>query len=115
MNRQLAVSMIMTLAVCAGHAQETLSGSWEGETRNGASLVLTLKVEGTSLTGTLVRSRQRATLSDGAASKNTFTFKATLNGQTEAFSGEATGNEIKIWMDRQGASDAIVLRRAKRK
>jgi hypothetical protein len=38
-----------------------------------------------------------------------------LNDQPEGFSGELTGDEIKIWMDRQGAASAIVLRRAKGK
>jgi hypothetical protein len=67
------------------------------------------------LTGALVRNGQSATLSDGKASRNTFSFKATVNEQTEGFSGELEGDEIKIWMDRQGPSNAIVLRRAKRK
>jgi hypothetical protein len=45
--------------------------------------------------------------------RNTFTFKATLSGQGEGFSGELTGGEIKIWLDRQGAERAIMLNRAK--
>lgn len=115
MNRYLAVGVIITMFACVVQAQDTLSGTWEGETRNGASIVLNLEAKGTALTGTLVRSGQSATLSDGTVSKNTFTFKATLNDQPEGFSGELTGDEIKIWMDRQGASNAIVLRRVKRK
>lgn len=115
MNRYLTVGVILTLFACVIQAQEKLSGTWEGETGNGASVVLTLKVKGTVLTGTLVRSGQHSTLSDGQVSKNKFTFKATLNDRTEGFSGEVTGDEIKVWMDREGASDAIVLRRAKRK
>lgn len=115
MSRYLAIGVILTMFACHVQAQETLSGTWEGETRAGASIVLTLQVKGTVLTGTLVRDGQSATLSEGKVSKNTFTFKATLNDQTEGFSGELTGDEIKIWLDRQGASNAIVLRRAKGK
>jgi len=48
-------------------------------------------------------------------SKNSFTFKAVVNDQTEGFSGEFAGDEIKIWLERQGTSSAIALRRATRK
>lgn len=99
MNKYLAVGVIITMFACVVRAQDTLSGTWEGETPNRASIVLNLEAKGTVLTGTLVRSGQRATLSDGTVSKNKFTFKATLNEQPEGFSGELTGDEIKIWMD----------------
>lgn len=115
MNRSLALGVIILMFACIVQAQDTLNGTWEGETRNGASIVLNLEAKGTVLTGTLVRSGQSATLSDGKVSKNRFTFKATLNDQLEGFSGELTGDEIKIWMDRQGASNAIALHRVKRK
>lgn len=46
-------------------------------------------------------------------SKNTFTFKATLNDQTEAFTGELDGDQITIWLDRQGRPNAAVLKRVK--
>ena len=77
--------------------------------------MLTLAVKGTVLTGTLVRGEERMTLSDGKATKTTFTFKATLNDQAEAFSGELAGDELKVWLDRQGPATAIVLRRVKGK
>ena len=115
MNKSLALGIIFTMFACIVQAQDMLSGTWEGETRNGASIVLNLEAKGTVLTGTLVRSGQSTALSDGKVSKNKFTFKATLNDQPEGFSGEQTGNEIKIWIDRQGASNAIVLHRMKRK
>lgn len=115
MTRCIAVAAIMMTFACIVQAEDPLSGSWEGETRGGASIVLTLAVRGTVLTGTLVRSGQSATLSDGKVSENRFTFRATLSDQTEGFSGELAGDEITIWLDRQGPSTAIVLRRAKRK
>lgn len=111
MNRHLSVVVIITTFACGVHAQATLSGTWEGETDNGASIALTLTAKGTALTGTLVRNGERATLSDGKVSKSTFTFKATVNAQSEAFSGELMRDEIKLWLDRQGPAAAIVLRR----
>ncbi len=115
MSRYIAVAAIMMTFAGAVQAQDKLGGTWEGETRNGSAIVLTLAVKGTVLTGTLVRNGQSATLADGKVSKNTFTFKATLNDQAEGFSGELAGDDIKLWMDRQGAANAIVLRRAKAK
>jgi hypothetical protein len=41
-------------------------------------------------------------------SKNAFTFTATLNEQTETFTGELAGDEIKVWLDRQGREMAAV-------
>ena len=114
MNRYLAIGVIITTFACGVHAQATLTGTWEGETRTGASIVLTLETKGTVLTGTLVRAGQSATLADGTVLENKFIFKATVNGQAENFSGELTDDEIRIWLDRQGASSAIVLRRVKR-
>jgi hypothetical protein len=114
MKRCVTVAIMMTLA-CVLQAQGTLSGTWEGETRSGSSIVLTLAVKGAVLTGTMVRNGESTALSEGQVAKNKFTFKATLNDQAEAFSGELAGDEIKIWMDRQGAERAIVLRRAKGK
>jgi hypothetical protein len=94
-------------------AQATLTGKWQGETPNGAVLVLELEEKGTALSGTLARNGVSTTLSEGKVSKNRFTFKATLNEETEGFSGELSDNQIKIWLDRQGAEAAIVLKRVK--
>jgi len=65
------------------------------------------------LTGTLTRNGQAAAIADGKVSKNTFTFKAILNGQTAGFTGEIDGDRIKLWMDRQGAEKPAVLKRIK--
>jgi hypothetical protein len=75
---------------------------------------LDLKVKGTTLTGTLTRNGQSAPLSDGKVSRDSFTFKARLNDQMEGFSGEYAGDQLKIWLDRQGRESAIVLTRVKR-
>ena len=72
---------------------------------------LTVKEE--TLTGTLTRDGQSSPLSDGKVTKNTFSFKATLNEKAEALSGELKGDEIHIWLDRQGPAKAVVLSRVK--
>jgi hypothetical protein len=46
-------------------------------------------------------------------SKHTITFKATLNEKSESFTAEVDGDQMKIWLDRQGAERAIVLKRVK--
>lgn len=114
MTRRISFgAIVFSLAAIIAQAQSGLSGKWEGETRNGTAIVLTLVVKDTVLTGTLARDEETATLAEGKVSKNTFTFKATLGGQVEGFSGELAGAEIKIWLDRQGAERAIMLHRVK--
>lgn len=105
-------AILLTCSLVA-HAQATLTGKWQGETRGGAAIVLDLVVKETALTGTLTRDGVSSPLTDGKVSKNTFTFKATLGDQTEALSGELADNEIKVWLDRQGPETAIVLKRVK--
>lgn len=107
-----AAGIVLTCALI-GQAQGTLTGKWQGETANGASILLDLTVKGTSLTGTMTRNGQPIPLTDGQVSKNTFTFKAKVSDEAEGFSGEVTGDELKVWLDRQGASRAIVLKRVK--
>jgi len=46
-------------------------------------------------------------------SKDTFTFKAMLDDQTEGFTGEVAGDEITVWLDRQDPSRAAVVKRVK--
>ena len=115
MNRPVAAAAILTTFAFVLQAQGPLNGTWEGETRGGSSIVLTLAVNDAVLTGTLVRNGQSTTISDGKVSGNTFTFTAILNDQKEALSGELAGEDLRIWLDRQGSSTAIVLRRAKTK
>ena len=115
MHKWITAATVTILLASAAQAQEKLNGTWEGETKSGTSIVLTLAVKDTALTGTLVRAGQSASLSNGKVSKNTFTFTATINDQTEGFSGVLAGDEIRIWLDRQGPSSAIVLRRARQK
>ena len=111
--RSAVVAAVVLSCAIATYAQSGLTGKWQGETSNGTPLTLDLAVEGAALTGTFTRQGVSTPLLEGKVSKHTFTFKAKINDQTEGFSGELTGDELKVWLDRQGASRAAVLRRVK--
>jgi hypothetical protein len=114
MNR-IPTGTLMALALATVvHAEAALTGKWQGETPNGAEIILDLSATETALTGTLTRNGQPATIHDGKVSKNTFTFKATLNDQAEGFTGQLDGDEMKVWLDRQGPERAAVLKRIKK-
>jgi hypothetical protein len=114
MKRILTGGLIVLLLVATGvHAQATLTGKWQGTTPNGAVLVLDLTATETAVTGTLTRNDETVKITDGKVSKNKFTFAATLNDQKEAFTGDLAGDEITVWLDRQGAEKAILLKRVK--
>jgi hypothetical protein len=108
----LSAVVVLTCAVVV-QAQNTLTGRWEGKTPNGFSVVLDVVATDSSLTGTLTRNGEPAAIGDGKVTKNTFSFTVTLNGQTDGMTGEITGDEVKIWMDRQGRERAMTLMRSK--
>ena len=105
-------ALLLACAVVAG-AQSPLNGTWQGATDGGASILLDLTVKGDTLTGTLTRDGASSPLSEGKVTKNTFSFKATLNEKTEALSGELKGEELRVWLDRQGPERAVVFTRVK--
>ena len=108
-------ALLIACAAIAGaqSGQSTMTGKWQGDTDGGAALLLDVTVKGETLTGTLTRNGQGTPLSEGKISKNAFSFKATLNDRTEGFSGEYKGDEIRVWLDRQGPEKAVVLTRVK--
>jgi hypothetical protein len=114
MKRILTGTTLAFVLVAVLHAQAKLTGQWEGETRNGMAILLDLTATETELTGTLTRSGQTSTITDGKVSKNTFTFKAMLGDQLEAFTGELAGDQITVTLDRQGPEGAVVLKRVKK-
>jgi opacity protein-like surface antigen len=121
MLRALFTTALLACAAIAGAqsgqagqaVQTTMTGKWQGDTDGGAALLLDVTVKGETLTGTLTRNGQGSPLSEGKITKNAFSFKATLNERTEGFSGEYKGDEIRIWLERQGPTKAIVLTRVK--
>ena len=113
MQRILSIALVLACSVVAATAQSPLSGKWQGETPGGSSLTLDLTVKDTTLTGTLTREDEKSPITDGKVTKETFTFKATLGGQTEGFAGELKGDELRIWLERQGSAKAVTMTRVK--
>lgn len=109
----LAVWSLSIVLLTAAHAQSPVAGKWEGTTRNGMQVILNLKVADQALTGTVTREGQPATITDGKVSGNTITFKAVLGGEPEALSGELDGEQLKVWLDRQGREGTVAFTRAK--
>jgi len=104
----------MTLVLAAGvQAQTTITGKWQGTTRNGMKVVLDLKAADGVLTGTVTRAGDPSTITDGKVSGNTFTFKAVLGEENESLTGEAAEGQLKVWLDRQGRDGAVVFDRLK--
>lgn len=106
--------LVLMLAVVAS-AQSGLTGKWEGETKSGSQVTLDLVAKGETLTGTLTNGGQTIPIENGKISKNTFTFTATRGEQTDGFTGEVEGDQITVWIDRQGRDRAAVLKRVKAK
>ena len=81
--------------------------------------MLDIAVKKTALVGTLTRNAEPIPIVDGKvtkeANKTAHTFKAMLNGQTESFTGEVEGDQMNVWLDRQGPEAAAVLKRLKAK
>ncbi len=113
MSRLLVAAAALVLVGVMTHAQSALTGKWQGTTPNGAKLHLDLTATDTAVTGTLTRNDQNVKITDGKVKGKTFTFKATLEGQPDSFSGEVTGDEIRIWLDRRGPESAITLTRTR--
>lgn len=113
MKTALAGIIVATVLCGLVEAQTGLTGKWQGETRNGATLGLDIVAKDAMLTGTLTRNDEVTTIAEGKVAKNTFTFKATINNRTDDFAGELTGEEIRIWLVRQGPETALVLKRVK--
>jgi hypothetical protein len=108
----LAMTPSVILAVAAV-ASPALSGKWRGPSPNGTEVLLDLSVSDALLQGSLTMGPDRVEIEDGRVTKNRFSFKATLHERSEAFSGELAGDEIKVWVDRQGPTAAVVLKRVK--
>lgn len=83
-------------------------------TPSGFDLVLELRAADGALNGTLTRNGRSSIITDGNVSKNRFTFKASLDGQMETFTGEMAADVIKVWLDREGAAQAVTFKRSNR-
>jgi hypothetical protein len=113
MTRVFSAAALVLALAAASYAQTAITGKWQGETGNGSAIVLDVTATGTELKGTMTRNGESTPISDGTVSKNRISFKATLNDKAEGFTGEVDGDQMRIWLDRQGAEKAIVLKRVK--
>jgi hypothetical protein len=111
-KRILNVLLLVVLLCVMAQAQTDLSGKWSETTPSGLNAELDIKATATTLTGTFSVRARPMTITDGKVTKNTFTFKAALEGQPEGFSGELNGDSIVLWRDRNGKVDALTLKRA---
>jgi hypothetical protein len=114
MSRLLNVTVALLFVSAAANAQTTIAGTWLGETKNGTPIEVTLAVKDDSVTGTFKRNDQSIPIAEGKVSKNRITFKATIGGQTESLTGDVKGDELTLWLDRQGESSAAILKRVKK-
>ena len=113
MHRLVPITTLVLTLAAGSYAQAGITGKWQGQTPNGAELVLDLTAKGTELTGTLTRNKDTVPITEGKVSKTTITFKAVINEKADGFTGEFDGDQLRIWLDRQGESNAIVLKRVK--
>ena len=112
MKRILNVLLLVMLPCIMAQAQTDLSGKWSETTPSGLNAELDIKATATTLTGTFSVRARPMTITDGTVTKNTFSFRAALEGQPEGFSGELNGDSIVLWRDRNGKGDALTLKRA---
>ena len=104
------IAFVLATVVCG---QGAVAGKGQGQTKNGAQIILDLTVNKSNLTGTFTRNGQTSTITEGKVAKNTLTFTATLGDQTEAFTAEFSGEQLRMWLDRQGPENAVVFKRGK--
>jgi hypothetical protein len=110
-RKVLNVLLVVLLLCVMAQAQTDLSGKWTETTPSGLNAELDVKATETSMTGTFTVRGRPMTISDAKVTKNTFTFKAALEGQPEGFSGELNGDSMVLWRDKNGKVDALTLKR----
>jgi len=106
----LCLALVLVLPIVAG-AQATLTGRWQGELPNGVGVVLDVTAKGSTLTGTLTMNEETAAIAEGKVTKNIFTFRATIDGRNDTFSGELRDEQVRLWPDRVGPDRAVILKR----
>jgi hypothetical protein len=114
MERMVTGALIAFLWVAIVQAQAEIIGTWQGKTPNGFELELNVTATGDAVTGTFTRNRQSVPISDGKVTKSTFTFTAIINDQAESVTGEIVGDQMRLWLDRQGRDRAAILKKRDR-
>ena len=106
---RLIVVAFMCGLLGAAHAEEGLAGKWRGTTRGERLVVLVLEVNGKALKGTLTIDEKTAEIAEGIVADMTFSFKATLEGQTMTFEGRRVGETLEL--SPRGARNPATLKR----
>jgi hypothetical protein len=97
--KRVARSVALALALPALLAAQTaLTGKWQGKAGgSGQTVVLDVTAKGTTLTGTLTLGGETSKIAEGKVSKDTFTFKARVEGRTnEGFTGEVGTDRVRL-------------------
>jgi opacity protein-like surface antigen len=115
MTKKLLFVSVLLLALAFVAAAADVSGKWTWEQagRQGGNPVqvsLTLKAEGSKLTGTLTRpgrdGMMESPISEGKIDGNNVSFKVTMqfgdNSFTTDYAGAVSGNEMKLKITRPG-------------
>jgi hypothetical protein len=76
-------------------------------------MTLDLTATGGTVAGSFKRNDQTLPITNGKISEGKFTFNVSLNGKTQQFTGEHRGDEVRLWMNSQGAASAAILHRTK--
>ena len=102
---------------------QSIDGKWTGEVQGGRgpqAVSLTLKAEGTKLTGTTAGRGGDTPITDGTIEKNAVKFKTTQQGRggevTFEWSGTLKGDELAMKRSvagREGAPQEFTLKREK--
>jgi hypothetical protein len=108
----LVKHVVLALAVAlAPQAQDRLTGSWQGETSSGRPVTLELKVASGTITGAITLVKESEPISEGTIDQNRFSFKAEVEGRVATFTGEHTGDQIRLAAE--GVMEPLVLKRMK--
>ena len=113
-HRLLLAAVMLAIVAAVVHGQAGLTGKWQGKTNLGGLVTMEAKADGDVLTGTFAIDQQSGKIASGKIAKNAFTFYVSFAGVATAFSGQLTGDEIRVIRESpDGPSAPIMLSRVK--
>jgi hypothetical protein len=120
--RQIYSALALATLACGISAAADIDGKWSGqlEGKNGEfTQTLSLKANGTQLTGALVRHKKNIAISDGTISGNSVSFKIVHDNKkgksvTQQYKGTLSGDQLKLTISHSnGKATDVVYKRAK--
>jgi len=113
-HRVLFAAALVAIVAVVAHGQAGLTGKWQGKTDLGGQVTMDAKADGEVLTGIFAIDKQSGKIASGKISKNAFTFYVSFAGVATAFSGQLSGDEIRVTRTSpDGPSAPIMLTRVK--